>query len=94
MTILVILTISATIAGSAMAFSNIFQAIKIFRKKSASDVSKLTYIILTLGSFVWLLYGIEIKNVPIIISNSIGIIITIIIIIGCVIYSDDKNKSG
>lgn len=90
MEIVTLLAFLATIAGSAMAFSNGFQAIKIFRRKSAADISKITYIILTIGACIWLVYGLEINNIPIIISNGIGLIITIITLTGCFLY-DKKN---
>lgn len=87
-----IFAVLATVAGSAMAFSNIFQAIKIFRRKSAADVSKLTYIIITIGAFIWILYGIEISNLPIIISNGFGFIVTIITLVGCALYGNSKHN--
>jgi len=90
MTTLSVLTVLATIAGSAMAFSNGFQAIKIFHRKSAADVSEITYIILTAGAFIWILYGFEISSFPIIISNGIGFVVTVITLIGCVLYSKEK----
>lgn len=86
MTILVLLAILATIAGSGMALSQVFQAVKIFRSKSALDISKPTYIILTIGAFVWVLYGIGIKNIPIIVSNGIGFIATTTVIVSCILY--------
>ena len=86
MEIIITFAILATIAGSAMALSNVFQAVKIFSRKSAFDISKFMYIVLTIGTFIWLLYGIEIKNFPIVISNGIGFIINIIILIGFTLY--------
>ncbi len=85
-----ILAILATIAGSAMALSQVFQVIKIFRRKSALDISKPTYIILTLGSLIWLGYGIEINNFPIIISNGIGALTTMTVLVGCFLYGNKK----
>ncbi len=90
MTLSYILAILATIAGSAMALSNIFQAVKIFKRKSALDVSIFTSLILTIGEFIWIAYGFSINNFPVIISNSIGTVITIIIVIGCLLYGNKK----
>lgn len=86
MTILNLFAILATVVGSGMALSQVFQAVKIFHRKSASDISKPTYIILTVGAFIWVLYGIGIKNIPIIISNGIGFIVTTTVIMGCILY--------
>ncbi len=87
MTMLNIISLLATIMGSAMALSNGFQAIKIFQRKSAADVAVLTYIVITLGAIVWIVYGVSIGSLPLIISNTIGFVITVIILIGCFMYN-------
>jgi len=81
-----ILSFLASVFGTAMAFSNIPQAHKIFKRKSAKDISMLTYSLLTAGSIVWLLYGVEISNLPIIITYSIGTLSCLVVLVGCFIY--------
>ena len=81
-----VLATLATIFGTAMAFSNIPQAHKIFKRKSAKDLSKLTYSLLAFGSFIWLLYGIELGNLPIIITYSVGTLSCIVVLIQCYFY--------
>jgi len=66
------LSVLATIFGSLMAIANFPQAFKIFKRKSAKDISIITYIILFIGAIIWILYGIEIASFPLWISNSIG----------------------
>ena len=67
-----ILAILATLFGTIGGLANLPQAIKIFRRKSAGDISILTYSILLVGALVWILYGIEIWNFPVIITNVFG----------------------
>ena len=81
-----ILAILASIFGVVGALSNSAQAHKIYKRKSARDISALTYTILTIGSIVWILYGLEIKSVPIILVNIIVVIIFIIILVGWYLY--------
>ncbi len=81
-----LLSVLATIFGSAMAISNFPQAFKIFKRKSAKDISMVTFFILLVGAIVWVLYGIEIKSIPIIISNSLGTIGVTFVIIGWFLY--------
>jgi MtN3 and saliva related transmembrane protein len=76
----------ATIFGTAMAFSNIPQAHKIFKRKSARDISKVTYSLLAFGSFIWLLYGIELGNLPIMITYSVGTLSCLIVLTQCFLY--------
>jgi len=87
-----ILSFLATIFGSLMALSNLPQAYKIFKRKSARDISIITGFILFIGAIIWVLYGIEIKNPPIIIANSIGVFGITLVIIGWFLYG--RNKGG
>ncbi len=76
----------ATIFGTLMALANLPQAYKIFKKKSAKDISIITCSILTIGAIMWVLYGIEIKSFPLILSNTIGVIGVLLVDIGWFIY--------
>jgi len=84
-----ILSYLASIAGVSMGLSSIPQIYKIFTRKSASDISKITHIIIVIGALIWMLYGFEITSIPIILSNFIGIITNAIILIGCYWYKDN-----
>ncbi len=86
-----VLSVLATVFGIVNGFANFPQIYKIFKTKSAKDISVLTYIILTIGSFVWILYGIEIKNFPVLIMNILAFIEFIFILIGCYLYGKKKK---
>ena len=81
-----ILSILAGIFGIVAGLANLPQAIKIFRRKSAKDISILTYGILFPGVIIWILYGIELKNTPILLMNIIGGIFIGAVIIGWFLY--------
>lgn len=57
-----------------MSFGYFSQTYKIFKRKSAKDVSLVTYLFFTVGIVIWLIYGLSIKNYPIIISNLVFLI--------------------
>jgi MtN3 and saliva related transmembrane protein len=76
----------ATIFGVINGFANVPQIYKIFKTKSAKDISILTYSILTVGSIVWIFYGIELMNLPILTMNGLALVEFIIILIGCYLY--------
>jgi len=76
----------ATIFGVINGFANLPQIYKIFKRKSAKDISIATYMILTVGSIVWILYGVEIMNVPILTMNGLALFEFIFILIGCYLY--------
>ena len=52
----------ATIFGVINGFANFPQIYKIFKTKSANDLSLVTYLILTVGTIVWILYGLQIDE--------------------------------
>jgi MtN3 and saliva related transmembrane protein len=80
------LSILATIFGLLMSFASIPQAHKIFKRKSAKDISFITYLLFTLGSIVWLLYGIEIGDIPIIWSYAAGTVCSASVLVGWIKY--------
>ncbi len=57
------------------------QAIKIIRTKKTSDISLLMYSVMAIGSFLWFLYGVFLKAPPIIVANSIGLILVCTILV-------------
>ena len=61
--------------------ANIPQAVKVIRTRSTKSLSAVTYSFLFTGMTLWVLYGIGLKDIPIIVTNSIagllcGIILT------------------
>lgn len=78
--------ILATVLGTATGLANIPQIIKIFKTRSAKDLAITTQILFTLSSIVWLIYGIELNNYPLIIANIIYILTYSLIILGFMIY--------
>ena len=63
------------IGGIFTTFCYVPQIIRVFRLKSAKEISLLFTILLLVGVVVWLFYGIFLSLVPIILWNSIGVVI-------------------
>jgi len=76
----------ASIAGIAMSLANYPQAYKIYKTKSAKDISLLTYIILVSAGVIWFLYSISIRNFPIIITYSFGTLSSFLVLVGIFKY--------
>ncbi len=74
------------IGGMLTTFCYIPQIIRVFRLKSAKEISLLFTIVLSTGQAVWLLYGISLSLAPIILWNSLGLIIT-----ACLLYAKLKH---
>ena len=60
------------VAGALVTCSLIPQLIRVFKLKSAREISTLFTTLLLLGIFLWLAYGILLGLAPLIIWNAIG----------------------
>ena len=85
-----IIAFLATIFGIATGLANIPQIIKIFKRKSAKDLSIVTQTIFLLSSIIWLIYGFELSNFPLIIANIIYVLTYSIIVVGFLLYGQKK----
>lgn len=73
-------TIIGIIAGTLTTIAFLPQVIKIYRMKDASELSMTTFSIFSLGVLFWLVYGILVHELPIILANSITLLLIISII--------------
>lgn len=67
------------------------QSYKVFKKKSASDLSLLSYIISCFTSLNWLIYGLATDDLPLIASGFISIIGSILVVLCIIIYKKSNN---
>lgn len=68
-------------AGICTAVSLIPQIIKIQREKKAEDISIVYLAILLLGLILWIVYGILRKDIPVIATNVVSVVINVITIV-------------
>ncbi len=52
------------------------QVLKIWRSRSAKDISLPMYVVFTLGVALWLVYGVLLGAMPIIIANSVTLLLS------------------
>ena len=85
-----IIEILATILGVITGLANVPQIIKILKNRSARDISIITNLIFIISSVVWLLYGFQLNNYPLIIANIIYVVTYALIILGWIAYGRVK----
>jgi len=68
------------IAGILCTFSFIPQVVKIIKTKHTKDLSLITFSALSLGVFLWLIYGLMIKEFPVIAANAVTLILSLTIV--------------
>ena len=56
------------------------QLVRVLRSRSAHDISMPTFLLFSIGIFLWLLYGIYTGSKPVIASNIVTLILTLSIL--------------
>ncbi|WP_212905368.1 SemiSWEET transporter [Clostridium polyendosporum] len=69
------------LAACLTTFSFLPQAIKVIKTKDTKGISLAMYSMFVLGVFCWMLYGIQVKDVPIIGANFVTFIFAGIVLI-------------
>jgi len=77
---MIFITVLGLFAGTLTTIAFIPQLVKIWRSKSAKDISLNTLIIFNLGVFLWLIYGIYLQAIPIILANGLTLVFNLIIV--------------
>ena len=77
--------------GIIASFGMIPQLLKIYRRKSAEDISITTNLCFLFSSIVWILYGIELNVLPIILTRSIACLLISSILFGCFKFGKKGN---
>jgi len=72
--------LTGLVAGFLTTLAFVPQAARIWKTKSARDVSLPTYLSLTLGVALWLAYGLMKGEAPIILWNAVTLLIAIAIV--------------
>jgi len=78
-------------AGAVVSFSYLPQIIRVFKLKSAHEISYLFTTFLLAGIILWTVYGITIRSVPIILWNVVGGIQAAVLLYAKVKYGAKTN---
>jgi MtN3 and saliva related transmembrane protein len=70
-----------TVAGALTTISFVPQVLKIWKSKSAGDISFGMFLLFSSGIFLWLVYGIMIGAQPIIVANSVTLVLALAIVV-------------
>lgn len=63
-------------AGTLTAFAGLPQLIKSIKSKSTTDLSLGMFAAITLGVFLWMIYGIMTLDTPLVLANGITLVIS------------------
>ena len=74
------LTVLGLAAAVCTTASFVPQVIKTIKSRHAKDLSLVMYIVLTFGLFLWLVYGLLLRDIPLVAANSISCTLSFIIL--------------
>jgi MtN3 and saliva related transmembrane protein len=70
-----------TLAGTLTTAAFVPQAVKVWRTRSARDISFWMYLVFLTGVALWLLYGVLIESWPVILANVATFILALFILV-------------
>jgi len=73
--------ISGFTAGTLTTIAFVPQAIKIWKTKSAKDISLGMFVILCTGISLWVIYGILVKSLPLVVANATTLVFALSILV-------------
>jgi MtN3 and saliva related transmembrane protein len=74
-------TLIGLVAGTLTTISFLPQVMKAWKTKSTKDISAGMYTALSVGLSLWIFYGLSINSTPIIITNVISLILTVLVLL-------------
>lgn len=86
-----ILAYLATGSGIITSFFMIPKVYRIFKRKSAKDISIITFALIFLTGIIWIFYGIELGDIPLITTSALGVLFVGLINIGWLLYGREKK---
>jgi MtN3 and saliva related transmembrane protein len=71
-----------SVAAACTTAAFVPQVVRVWRLKRADEISFTTFLVLSLGSLVWLTYGLLISSLPVIAANGVtfALVLTILIL--------------
>jgi len=74
-------TIVGAVAAVCTTSAFVPQVIRVARLKSAEDISLATFLVFSAGMAVWTVYGFLIGSIPVILANTVTLILALTIVV-------------
>lgn len=76
-----LISLTGYVAAVLTTTSFVPQLIRVWRLRSARDISLTMFLAFSLGVFLWFLYGIALHSIPIILANGITLALSLTILV-------------
>jgi MtN3 and saliva related transmembrane protein len=88
-----IVNLIGSLAAFCTTISFVPQLIRVYKLKTARDISLTMFLIFSTGVFLWLLYGIFIHSFPVILANGFTLALSLAIIALKIKYDRKRDKA-
>lgn len=89
-----LITVVGLLAATCTTISFLPQVIKTWKSKSAKDLSLGMFSIFATGVFLWLVYGLMIGDLPIILANTITLLLVLLILYFKFTFDRNEESGG
>ena len=76
-----LITAIGLIAGFFNTVAFVPQVVKSWRTKSTKDISLWMFMIISTGTLLWLVYGLYLSLLPVILANSVALVLELLVLV-------------
>jgi len=87
-------TLIGSVAAVCTTGAFVPQVVRVWRLKSAGEISLTTFLVFALGTFVWLIYGLLLDSIPIVLANAITLVLALTIVFLKLNYDRVERRSA
>ena len=80
------------VAGVLTTLAFVPQVIRVWRTRSARDLSLASFAIFTAGVALWMLYGVAIEALPVIVANAVTLVLAAAILVMKLAFDRPKRR--
>lgn len=70
------------VAATCTTFAFVPQVVRIWRTRSAEDISLAMYLTMVAGVLLWIVYGTRIHSVPLVVANAVSLVLACAVLMG------------
>jgi MtN3 and saliva related transmembrane protein len=86
-------TLIGSLAAICTTISFVPQLIRVYRLKSANEISLTMFLVFSFGVFLWLLYGIFTRSGPVVLANGFTVALSLAILMLKIRYNRKRDKA-
>ena len=87
-------TVVGSVAAICTTAAFVPQVVRVIRLRSAQDISLATFLVFSVGMAIWAVYGFLIDSIPVILANTVTLMLALTIVVLKVSYARSSPPSA